>query len=544
MRPDRAIDPPVVDVPSDGDEDEPVASSQPQSPIDQPSDDVPSDGDDDRDAWTAAIDSAIDPAGAMDSFVEPAGNIDPVVDAAPPMIASDVAPSQSPVQHNLMSYFRSRSSPQELSMPASPLGVVDAQVLPPAADTVAEDSQDEVPISVVVAAAKAKGKGKGAKAKAKPLAKARTKAKAKAKAQAAAAPLTPPVQVEPPAQDAPEVRVEPPEVRVEPPPPEVRVEPPPQVRMIPLRMEPVTVPPPPKAPASFARFAVDAPPPPAASVFCNWCGNVCKMACVRVTSKSQAKFKCGRCNSTFVKMNAEFGKWPTEDFLKISDEDQTDFYDRAAKESSAKVIAKLVVSVVEKYKTEENSWAFGGKFLPLPVLKVKGFDIDMLVANSGPDDVEYNVQCGPCYRVKLKETYQRGSEGKRTFTSMTASSGTDIGSNKHPRIENLNREEESKAEFTQRMKTERDQRKLLEKSSTQKKLVAAQLTKKLTGPIESLAPLLVPQATRGVPEHVMAEAKAKHSEAASLQDQLNACVSNPDKADFDPETKKEVLQTQ
>ena len=103
--------------------------------------------------------------------------------------------------------------------------------------------------------------------------------------------------------------------------------------------------------ADFQRFAIPCPKivnGPVETVFCNWCHLPVDKAKVRLTSKSQEKYKCHRCCSTFAKCNKAQGVWPTEEFKAFEDKEQTDFYRKAGELSKSSDVVKLMTFTLTK----------------------------------------------------------------------------------------------------------------------------------------------------------------------------------------------------
>ena len=102
--------------------------------------------------------------------------------------------------------------------------------------------------------------------------------------------------------------------------------------------------------ADFQRFAIPCPKivnGPVETVFCNWCHLPVDKAKVRLTSKTNEKYKCHRCNGVFAKCNKAQGVWPTPEFNAIPNEDQTDFYVEASSMMTTRQVIKLMETKLE-----------------------------------------------------------------------------------------------------------------------------------------------------------------------------------------------------
>ena len=296
----------------------------------------------------------------------------------------------------------------------------------------------------------------------------------------------------------------------------------------------------PQAPPGFERMAIAVPKqqgPEAEVLFCNWCNQPVSVANVRVTSKSSSKYKCNKCQSTFVKMHNANGSWPTAAFNAIPNENQIEFYRQAAAESKTGEVMKIMDQCLEKYSRKEFTWALGGTYYPLSAWKVKGFDAERIEKTSLPEDITWNDQCGWCYRVRLFSATTSGTEGQMKSQRLRATSG-DIDA-KRPRIEDAaaaSSQGETAQAFQERRKQELQARKDADKAANQKKIVASQLLKKLSPPLEQLRQQCSLAQQKSLP---CANAIAKLDEASAIKTELEKFTEGVG-SESDPVMQKEV----
>ena len=296
----------------------------------------------------------------------------------------------------------------------------------------------------------------------------------------------------------------------------------------------------PQAPPGFARMAIPVPKQQGAEtevLFCNWCNQPVSVANVRVTSKSSSKYKCNKCQSTFVKMHNANGSWPTAAFNAIPNENQIEFYRQAALESKTGEVMKIMDKCLEKYSRREFTWALGGTYYPLSAWKVKGFDAERIEKTSLPEDITWNDQCGWCYRVRLFSATTTGTEGQMMSQRLRATSG-DIDA-KRPRIGDAaaaSSQGETAEAFQERRKQELQARKDADKAANQKKIVASQLLKKLSPPLEQLRQQCSLAQQKSLP---CANAIAKLDEASAIKTELEKFTEGVG-SESDPVMQKEV----
>jgi len=257
------------------------------------------------------------------------------------------------------------------------------------------------------------------------------------------------------------------------------------------------VPAPPQSPAEgFERGAICEPcgSGDMEVAFCNWCKSPVHMSKMRVTGKKSTRYKCNRCNSTIVKLTKALGSWPSNEFLKLDDDERAQFYNDAGAMSSTERICNLFESRIEKFKVRKDAWAYGGEYRPLGYWANLGYDTQRLAANSRDEDIIETDQAGTCYRLRVLSAGAQGESGTLQSVNYGASNRPQAPlaiANEHPPTPPApTPATESKAEFAARMKAERDARKASEREASTKRTAAAHLLKKISGPLSQLAAAL------------------------------------------------------
>ncbi len=267
------------------------------------------------------------------------------------------------------------------------------------------------------------------------------------------------------------------------------------------------------------------------------------MSKTRATSKKCGKWKCNQCQSTFTKLNGKICTWPAEEFKALTADEQQQFYLSARAIYSTANVQKLATDCLEKYKVEESHWAFGGEHLPLSVWRTRGFDAERIERTTPGCDVIETPQLGKCYRVKILSSGQRGMSGWKEASN--ASMADMPRGSKRPLASVAPLDEdaalESAEELQARMKAEKARRMQIQKTDQAKKNASALLAKKLSMPLDSLQTAMQNPSIRMLNASVLAKAQKTLTQATLMQNNINACVENPQAPDFDPNTEKEVL---
>jgi hypothetical protein len=145
----------------------------------------------------------------------------------------------------------------------------------------------------------------------------------------------------------------------------------------------------------------DAPTVDDFAVRCMRCDKVCDPFKSRLIAKKaeEPKYQCPVCNSRFVTLNRMFGRWPLDDFRKLSREEQTTFYASIADKESNE-IKELVVDTFTRRSMEEMVKRQKGSYMPLSWYKKQGFDIDAIVASCS--DKKQHPVMGLTYCVEME----------------------------------------------------------------------------------------------------------------------------------------------
>ena len=291
----------------------------------------------------------------------------------------------------------------------------------------------------------------------------------------------------------------------------------------------------PRAPPSgFEREAVCEPCDEAEMLFCNWCKSPCELARMRVTAKQSAKFKCDRCQTTFAKCNKSLGSWPQAQFLELSEEEQTAFYQQAAQLRSANAVAQLFSNKIERFKTRQDVWAFGGEYRPLKYWETLGYDPERIVRFSNANDVIETAQAGTCYRVRVLSAGTEGATG--TMQTLTWSAGDAPAAPlalENGSVATAATQPETNADFAARFQKEKEMRKTKEKQLNARRAAASQLLKKLAGPLESLKNALNVSTIQQLSPGLIKSAVDARVTAEDEVLKINACIDNMD-GEYDP----------
>jgi hypothetical protein len=119
-------------------------------------------------------------------------------------------------------------------------------------------------------------------------------------------------------------------------------------------------------------------------------------------------FCCRQCNTKRSSLSQIFGYWPIQLFSSLPPSQQEAFWQSEAR---GKVeIQNALVKEVTDYRHEEERTSVGGKFLPLSVLKAKGFDVETIEKNC--TDTEEHPVLGKTYNIKLKSIVKEDIQKK------------------------------------------------------------------------------------------------------------------------------------
>ena len=95
-----------------------------------------------------------------------------------------------------------------------------------------------------------------------------------------------------------------------------------------------------------------------------------------------------------------FGKFPVQEFLELTDEQQTKFW--AERAPTSQDLERVIINNFLKLRVQRDETRQGGTYLPLSVWKKMGFDIEKIKKFSKPADIEDHEVLGQTYRFSLE----------------------------------------------------------------------------------------------------------------------------------------------
>ena len=150
---------------------------------------------------------------------------------------------------------------------------------------------------------------------------------------------------------------------------------------------------------------------PSLTLTCSDCGGFLdKMHNVRVKSKCQGTFRCGKCAYTITRMFREEGAGATS-FVPLMNENNRQVWFRNAQSASAGELRHMMSTANQRYCERERRFSFGGAFKPLSVWETLGYDPEVIEKNSLPEDVRNDRMWGLVYRVPELTVEEAGNGG-------------------------------------------------------------------------------------------------------------------------------------
>ena len=149
---------------------------------------------------------------------------------------------------------------------------------------------------------------------------------------------------------------------------------------------------------------------------------------------ARPSFVCNQCNTKRSTLSQLFGHWPIRLFSCLPEQQQIAFWQSEAK--GKENIQNALVEEVADYRHEEDKKIVGGTYLPLSVLKTRGFDIEQIKKYCV--DTEEHAVLGTTYNLNLKTVtkedvtrkvwkdifkYTSGGEGETTAVSKKKKKG-------------------------------------------------------------------------------------------------------------------------
>ena len=146
---------------------------------------------------------------------------------------------------------------------------------------------------------------------------------------------------------------------------------------------------------------------------------------LRAYGKSEEKVICLDCSNVATQQRKIKGKWPDEDFLAMTEQDQQAYMRSMATclgKDWAEKMKDAELKFFEKRKQQEKHYAEEGEFLPLSVWSTRGFNARDIEANSAAADVTYHPVLGKVYRVSIMSS---GSGGREITENVLSSKDAD-----------------------------------------------------------------------------------------------------------------------
>ena len=94
-------------------------------------------------------------------------------------------------------------------------------------------------------------------------------------------------------------------------------------------------------------------------VVCSYCNEKTEMTRCRLTSTTQATFKCNKCSSTPTTLNRFLGAGVAQTLQKIPHAEREQFW-KFAKENNARAIKERITFLMRKHETWEKRYQSGG----------------------------------------------------------------------------------------------------------------------------------------------------------------------------------------
>ncbi len=130
-------------------------------------------------------------------------------------------------------------------------------------------------------------------------------------------------------------------------------------------------------------------------------------------SKIKQTWRCNVCSCKITTLYRQHGKWPTQEFMELTETVQQEFYSRIAS-MSAHDVMQAATTLVSQVQTRKHEFDEGGQYLPLSKWEKDGFDIEKIVAHTPACDIQDHPILGTCYRVPLLATRETGTKGTET----------------------------------------------------------------------------------------------------------------------------------
>ena len=116
---------------------------------------------------------------------------------------------------------------------------------------------------------------------------------------------------------------------------------------------------------------------------------------------SASTYKCNLCHNRQQVLRRMYGKWPTEEFLSLADEQQREFMQIHESVGRDALSKKLQRMIVKEQVSQNNVLAEGGAFQPLTYWNRQGYDASAIMKKSSPEDRMEHPIFGTVYRVPI-----------------------------------------------------------------------------------------------------------------------------------------------
>ena len=146
-------------------------------------------------------------------------------------------------------------------------------------------------------------------------------------------------------------------------------------------------------------------------VVCSYCNEKTEMTRCRLTSKTQATFKCNKCYSTTTTLNRFLGAGVAQTLQKIPPAEREQFF-KFARENNAGAIKEKITFLMRRHETWEKRYQSGGSYLPLSVWATQGYDTQRIERLSRPEDIMEDHVLGKVYRVPVLGVWENGTKGR------------------------------------------------------------------------------------------------------------------------------------
>ena len=295
--------------------------------------------------------------------------------------------------------------------------------------------------------------------------------------------------------------------------------------------------------AGFSDFSIRAVP----MTRCPRCNNECTIEERRLTKKTGRYWICRPCISRYTQLRSIDAEWPPASFKLLSKEDQQKLYDQVRTTSNKNILKLNVDEYLNISKVDRKVNEVGGEYLPLSVLRKRGFSRKSLKKiKRDCKDFKEHLWLGKCYRIEIEGASTVSFDERRRVQS------TRVGED-DPAAKTV------VAKATPKTKDEKEAEKQLQKDvkeevraatakatqearilSSQRK-IATKLIPRVTKASFNLGNLLASKVLKSLDKHVIAQYRNKHAEIQDLKKILVNATSSKDDLEIDGEASKKLI---